>query len=81
MQKEELRRAQIDLEFNKASYFELYDMAPAGYLTLSECGLILEANRTAETILGRSVVALQGRLMSKSFLRMTGASLQQPQIS
>ena len=58
-QNEELRRIQAELELGKARYFELYDMAPVGYLTLSEHGLILEANLTAETLLGQTRSALK----------------------
>ena len=47
MQNEELRRAQSDLHAAHDKYFDLYDLAPAGYCTLSEQGLILEANFTA----------------------------------
>jgi PAS domain S-box-containing protein len=52
MQNEELRRAQEALEASRARYFDLYDLAPVGYLTVGEEGLILEANLTAATILG-----------------------------
>lgn len=52
MQNEELRQAQEDLEAVRARYFDLYDMAPIGYVTLSEEGLILEANTTIATMLG-----------------------------
>jgi len=52
MQNEELRRAQSDIEAGRARYFELYEMAPVGYCTLSEKGLILEANLKASTLLG-----------------------------
>ena len=52
MQNEELRRAQGELEASWARYFDLYDLAPVGYCTLSEQGLILEANLTAAALLG-----------------------------
>ncbi len=52
MQNDELRRAQEDQDVSRARYFDLYDMAPVGYCTLSETGLILEANLTAATLLG-----------------------------
>ncbi len=52
MQNEELRTAQADLVAARARYFELYDLAPVGYCTVSEPGLILEANLTATTLLG-----------------------------
>jgi PAS domain-containing protein len=44
MQNEELRESRRELEASQARYFDLYDLAPVGYLTLSEAGLILEAN-------------------------------------
>jgi PAS domain S-box-containing protein len=52
MQNEELRRAQVELDAARARYFDLYDMAPVGYCTISEQGLILEANLTAAGLLG-----------------------------
>jgi PAS domain S-box-containing protein len=52
MQNEELRRAQIELEASRARYFDLYDLAPVGYFTLSEEGMILEANLTVAGLLG-----------------------------
>jgi PAS domain S-box-containing protein len=52
MQNEELREAQAKLEASRARYFDLYDMAPVGYFTLSQRGLILEANLAAATLLG-----------------------------
>jgi PAS domain S-box-containing protein len=58
MQNEELRRAQVDLEAMRARYFDLYDLAPVSYFTLSEKGLILEANLTAAELLGMARTVL-----------------------
>jgi diguanylate cyclase (GGDEF)-like protein/PAS domain S-box-containing protein len=58
MQNEELRRIQLELEDARARYFDMYDLAPVGYLVLSEKGLILEANLTAASLLGVAKSAL-----------------------
>jgi PAS domain S-box-containing protein len=69
MQNEELRRAQEALEESRARYFDLYDLAPVGYLTLSAKGLILEANLTAADLLGVTRGALARNLLSGFVLR------------
>jgi len=61
MQNEELRQAQSDLDIARARYFDLYDLAPVGYCTISENGLILEANLTATTSLGTARGAATGQ--------------------
>ena len=52
LQNEELFRAQAELDVAGARFFDFYDLAPVGYFTLSEKGLILEANLTAAKMLG-----------------------------
>ncbi|MFH1314357.1 MAG: ATP-binding protein [Candidatus Eisenbacteria bacterium] len=52
MQNEELRRAHLELEISRAKYFSLFDLAPVGYFTISEKGIILEANLTGAAMLG-----------------------------
>lgn len=68
MQNEELRRRQVELEDARARYFDLYDLAPVGYCTLSDQGLILEANLAAATLLGSSRDALVMQPISRFFL-------------
>ncbi|NEX22976.1 EAL domain-containing protein [Thiorhodococcus mannitoliphagus] len=64
IQNEELRRAQAELEASKARYFDLYDLAPVGYLTLSEAWLIEEANLAAASLLDQPRAALVGQSLS-----------------
>ena len=58
MQNEELRQAQTQLDISQTRYFDLYDLAPVGYFTLSETGLILEMNLTACSQLDKARGAL-----------------------
>jgi PAS domain S-box-containing protein len=69
MQNEELRRAQAELDAARARYFDLYDLAPVGYVTVSEKGLILEANLTAATLLGVGRNALDQQPLSRFILQ------------
>ena len=68
MQNEELRRTQTELDAERARYFELYDLAPVGYCTLSEKGLIQQANLTAALLLGFVRSALIGQPLSRFIL-------------
>ena len=52
MQNEELHRAHEELDASQSRYFNLYDMAPVGYLTISAKRMIKEVNLTAATMLG-----------------------------
>ncbi|MFA6012796.1 MAG: PAS domain S-box protein [Desulfobacteraceae bacterium] len=51
-QNDELCKSQELLDISRVRYFDLYDMAPVGYCTLSRQGLILEANFTAANLMG-----------------------------
>jgi PAS domain S-box-containing protein len=51
MQNEELRQSQDELEAVRSRYFNLYDLAPVGYLTFSGAGLVLEGNLASATML------------------------------
>ena len=64
MQNQELRQTQVKLDAARARYFDLYDLAPVGYVTLSESGLILEANLTVASLLGVTRGALVGQPLS-----------------
>ncbi|MBV5318071.1 MAG: PAS domain S-box protein [Desulfobulbaceae bacterium] len=65
MQNEELRRIQTELDATRMRYFDLYDLAPVGYLTLSSEGMILEANLTAATLMGVNRGALARQKFSR----------------
>jgi len=69
MQNEELRRALVELESARERYFDLYDKAPVGYVTLSEKGLVIEANSTATTLLGLARGALVTQPISRFILK------------
>jgi two-component system cell cycle sensor histidine kinase/response regulator CckA len=69
MQNDELRRTQGELELARDRYQDLYDFAPVGYVTVSETGLILEANLTAATLLGVGRGHLVGRPLTRSIAR------------
>ena len=48
----ELQNSRGDVEVGLQSYSDLYDYAPAGYLTLDRAGTIIQANLTAAVLLG-----------------------------
>lgn len=64
MQNEELYKTQEQLYNAKMRYFELYDMAPVGYLTINCDGLILESNLASADILGISRKELNNQALS-----------------
>lgn len=68
IQNEELIRTQVELAASRARYFGLYHLAPVGYLTLSEKGLILEANLRAASLLGLPSGTLVRRPLARFLL-------------
>lgn len=68
-QNEELRQTRAGLEAARARHFDLCDLALVGYCTVSEQGLILEANLTAATVLGVARGQLVGQRLSRFILK------------
>jgi PAS domain S-box-containing protein len=64
MQNDELHRTQEELEASHQKYYDLYDYAPIGYITLDQEGSILEANLMAGTIFGLARDKLVGKKLS-----------------
>ncbi|TVR51651.1 MAG: response regulator [Gemmatimonadales bacterium] len=65
MQNEELRQSRTELELSRERYFDLFDLAPVGYFTLTEDAQILEANLTGAKLLGAS----RSDLLDRPFTR------------
>ncbi|MFZ0390419.1 MAG: PAS domain S-box protein, partial [Calditrichia bacterium] len=67
LQNEELRNSQQSLQASRDRYYDLYDLAPVGYFTVNQKGLITEVNLTACSMLGRSRHMLKNRM---AFIRL-----------
>ena len=65
LQNEEMHRAQVELQASRERYFDLYDLAPVGYLTISDSGLILESNLKAAALLGLPRATLASQPISR----------------
>ena len=57
MQNEELQRAKAELEAARERYFELYELAPVGYCTVTDEGVFIEGNLMLASLLGTARVA------------------------
>ncbi|MEO6291560.1 MAG: PAS domain-containing protein [Burkholderiaceae bacterium] len=68
MQNEELRRTQLQLDAARARYFALFDLAPVGYCTVSEQGLIVESNIAMASLLGIARSKVVGQRFSRFIL-------------
>ncbi|WP_321492542.1 ATP-binding protein [uncultured Desulfobacter sp.] len=69
MQNEELRRIQGELEKTQNRYSHLYDFSPVGYFSISEKGVIKEANLTISSMLKRDRGALIGKPLTQFVLK------------
>ena len=69
VQNEDLRRAQARIAAAQERYLDLYERAPIGYCTVSEPGLIREANLTAARLLGLARGALIHQPISRFICR------------
>ncbi len=69
LQNEELRRAYVALDTIRERYFDLYDLAPVGYCTIRENGLILEANLTVAALLDVSRNEMVNQPISRFILK------------
>lgn len=64
MQNEELKRANTQTENALSKYYELYDLAPVGYFTISEQGKILEVNQA-----GANLVDIRNRYLLNNYFQ------------
>ena len=69
LQNEELRHAGDALDASRARYVDLYDLAPVGYCSVNEAGLIVQANLTLSTLLGVTRTKLVHKMFSSFILR------------
>jgi PAS domain S-box-containing protein len=65
MQNEELHQRKAELSAERERYFDLYELAPVGYFTLSTEGKILQANLTATILLSTPKSALIHNFFNK----------------
>ena len=63
MQNEELRNAQIELEASRSKYFDLFNLAPIAYFSVSLRGVILDVNFTGAALLKMD----RARLVNRPF--------------
>ncbi len=72
LQHEELQRIQLELRESRDAYFDLYDFAPVGYVTLGRRYLVSSANLRACALLGVD----RGQLMRSRFTRFVAPESQ-----
>lgn len=65
IQNEDLIKSQNELEESRAKYAELYDLAPVGYFSINQQGLITEVNDAGCQLLGLKKSLLINRCFSR----------------
>ncbi|MCC6134197.1 MAG: diguanylate cyclase [Candidatus Contendobacter sp.] len=65
LQNEELRNAQVQLEYVRDRYTRLYHQAPEGYLSLDASGVIRQFNQTFADMMGDKPVDLAGKPLAE----------------
>jgi len=68
-QNDELRWTMEELDASRARFQDFYNYAPVGYVTVTELGLIVEANLTLGLLLGEPHAELIDRPISRHFLK------------
>jgi diguanylate cyclase (GGDEF)-like protein/PAS domain S-box-containing protein len=69
LQNQELHRAQLELCAEKERYLELYNFAPVAFLSVSDKGLIIQANLAAANLLGLPQRELVNKRLSSFIVR------------
>ncbi len=65
MQNEQLRQMQSELDTAQARFFDFYDLAPAGYVSVNDQNQILQANLATASLLGVTRRVLHMQLISR----------------
>jgi PAS domain S-box-containing protein len=65
LQNAQLRAVEQQLELSRAQYRDLFELAPAGYVSVDTRGVIGRANRAAEVLLGGVPDGLIGRSLAE----------------
>ena len=69
MQKEALLASREQAEISQSRYFNLYNLSPVAYSTLSDSGLIIQSNLTTSVLLGISTNALYQQPLAQYFIK------------
>ena len=69
IQNKDLRSTQLALEEAREKYFDLYNLAPVGYISLNEDEVITDANPTAADLFGIERNILNNKPLTRLILR------------